>query len=173
MNFGDILAKAKEGGGFDLLPDGVYIAKIIESEAKTSNNGKPQIKARFEIVSGPHAGFKGLWNNFTLTVDNETALRIFYSQLSALGITSEFLDSLANVDADTAFKHLAGALVGKVASIKVKIDHEWNNNKIDRINKAPAEYAASAGAAASPFGGAAPAAPAAPSAPAAAPASPF
>ena len=162
MNFGDILKKAKEGGGFDLLPDGVYIAKVIESEAKTSNNGKPQIKARFEIVSGPHAGFKGLWNNFTLTVDNETALRIFYSQLSALGITSEFLESLATVDPDTAFKHIAGALVGKVASIKVKIDHEWNNNKIDRINKAPADFVAEAAAPGSSTPFQAPAAPAAP-----------
>lgn len=171
MNFGDILKKAKEGGGFDLLPDGVYIAKVIESEAKTSNNGKPQIKARFEIVAGPHAGFKGLWNNFTLTVDNETALRIFYSQLNALGITGEFLDSLGNVDPDTAFKHIAGALVGKVASIKVKIDTEWNNNKIDRINKAPADYVAEASGVASPFGGAAPAAPAAPAS--APPSTPF
>lgn len=162
MNFGDILKKAKEGGGFDLLPDGIYVAKIIESEAKTSNNGKPQIKTRWEVLSGPHAGFKGLWNNFTLTVDNETALRIFYSQLSALGITSEFLDSLGSVDADTAFKHIASALQDKVASIKVKIDTEWNNNKIDRINKAPIEYVAGAGSAgpATPF-----AAPAAPSAP--------
>lgn len=154
MNFGDILKKAKEGGGFDLLPDGIYVAKIIESEAKTSNNGKPQIKTRWEILSGPHAGFKGLWNNFTLTVDNETALRIFYSQLSALGVTAEFLDSLGNVDADTAFKHIANALNGAVGSIKVKIDHEWNNNKIDRINKAPIEYSASSNGeapAASPF----------------------
>ena len=165
MNFGDILKKAKEGGGFDLLPDGVYIAKVIEADAKTSNNGKPQIKARFEVVTGPHAGFKGLWNNFTLTVDNETALRIFYSQLNALGITGEFLESLGNVDPDTAFKHIAGALVGKVASIKVKIDTEWNNNKIDRIQKAPADYAAGAPSAATPF--------AAPSAPAAPPSTPF
>lgn len=170
MNFGDILKKAKEGGGFDLLPDGIYVAKIIESEAKTSNNGKPQIKTRWEVLAGPHAGFKGLWNNFTLTVDNETALRIFYSQLNALGITTEFLDSLGSVDADTAFKHIAGALDGKVASIKVKIDTEWNNNKIDRINKAPIEFAAGVSAAAAgPFG----TAPVAPSAPTAPPSTPF
>ncbi len=170
MNFGEILQKAKEGGaGFDLLPDGIYVVKVIESEAKTSNGGKPQIKARFEVVSGPNAGYKGLWTNFTLTIDNDTALRIFYSQLNALGITGEFLDSLGSVDADTAFKHIAGALIGKVASVKTKIDTEWNNVKIDRINKAPAEYAAGTGAAL-----AAPATPfAAPAAPTAPPSTPF
>lgn len=154
MNFGDILKKAKEQGGFDLLPEGQYIAKVIEADAQPSKAGKPQIKTRFEVVQGPHAGFKGLWNYLTLTTDNETALRIFYQNISNLGVTSEFLDGLGDVDPDTAMKHIASALLGKVASIRVKVDTEYNNNKIDRINKAPADFQASASAPASPFGGA-------------------
>lgn len=160
MNFGDILKKAKENGGFEVLPEGPYVAKIIEASAKLSSTGKPQIKTRWEVVAGPHAGFKGLWNYFTLSVDSEKALGIFYSQLAALGITSDFLDSLGSVDIDTAFKHIAASLEGKVGAIKVVVDKEWNNNKIDRISKAPVEY--QNGAASAPGGFAAPSAPAAP-----------
>lgn len=165
--FGDILKKAKEQGGFELLAEGVYVAKVIETEARSSSTSKPQIKLRFEVVSGPHAGFKGLWTYLTLTTDNEKALGIFYSQLSNLGITAEYLETLGAVDPDTAMKHIAGALDGKVASIKVKIDTEYNNNKVDRINKAPADFAAGVPAA----GGGVPFA--APSAPAAPPSTPF
>ena len=170
-SFGNLVQKAQEAGaGFDLLPDGPYIAKIIESEFKHSANGKPQIKTRWEVVQGPHAGFKGLWNHFTLTIDNPNAVAIFFRQLKALGITQEFLDALAELDNETAVKHIAGALEGKAAAIKVKVDHEYQNNKIERINPAPADFLNGSGA---PQGNAAPfSAPAASAAPAAAPAPP-
>lgn len=140
-SFGSVVKKAQEAGsGFDLLPDGPYIAKIIESEFKHSSGGKPQIKTRWEVVQGPHAGAKGLWNYFTLTTDNPNAVAIFFRQLKALGITQEFLDALAELDNDTAVKHIAGALEGRVGAIKVKIDHEYQNNKIERINPAPPDF---------------------------------
>lgn len=167
-SFGSLVKKAQESGSsFDLIPDGPYIAKVIESEYKHSSGGKPQIKTRWEVVQGPHAGYKGLWNYFTLTIENPNAVAIFFRQLKALGITQEFLDALSELDNETAVKHIAGALDGRFAAIKVKIDHEYSNNKIDRINPAPPGFdPEAAGAdAGSPFPGAAPAAPAAPSAP--------
>lgn len=161
-SFGNLVQKAQEAGsGFDLLPDGPYIAKVIESEFKHSGAGKPQIKTRWEVVQGPHAGFKGLWNYFTLTIDNPNAVAIFFRQLKALGITQEFLDALSELDNETAVKHIAGALEGKVAAIKVKVDHEYQNNKIERINPAPADFLNGSSA---PQGGGAPFS--APSAPA-------
>lgn len=175
-SFGNLVKKAQEAGsGFDLLPDGAYIAKIIESEYKTSSGGKPQIKTRWEVVQGPHAGFKGLWNYFTLTIDNPNAVAIFFRQLRSLGITQEFLDALAELDNETAVKHIAGALDGKVGAVKVKVDHEYQNNKIERISPAPADFLNGSGTpqGGAPFGGTAPA-PAAPAAPATAPpATPF
>ena len=170
--FGDILKQAEQNGStFDVLEAGQYVAKIIESEYKDSSNGKPQIKTRWEVTQGPKAGFKGLWNYFTLTVDNPNAMSIFYRQMTALGITSEFMQSLANVDPKTAMKHIAGALLNRSASIKVKVDQEWNNNKIDRINPLSPEMslpgAGAPQAAGNPFPPAAPvASPVAPAAPA-------
>jgi uncharacterized protein DUF669 len=140
--FGALMDQAaKSGATFEVLEAGVYIAKIIESEYKTSANGKPQIKTRWEVTHGPKAGFKGLWNYFTLTTDNPNALAIFYRQMTALGITSDFLQSLANVDPETAMKHISGALLGQAAQVKVKVDAEYNNNKIERINPIPPEAA--------------------------------
>jgi hypothetical protein len=170
--FGEILKQAEAGGSsFDVLEAGLYDAKIIESEYKQSSNGKPQIKTRWEVTVGPKAGFKGLWNYFTLTVDNPNAMAIFYRQMNALGITGEFMQSLANVDPETAMKHISGALLGRSASIKVKIDQEWQNNKIERINP-PTGGASAPQAAGNPFPtqGAPVASPLAPAAPAAAPA---
>lgn len=174
--FGDILKQAEENGStFDVLEAGQYVAKIIESEYKDSSNGKPQIKTRWEVTAGPKAGFKGLWNYFTLTVDNPNAMSIFYRQMTALGITSEFMQSLASVDPKTAMKHIAGALLNRSASIKVKVDAEWNNNKIERINPLSPEMqgAGALPGAGNPFPPAAPAAspvvPAAPVLPAAPP----
>lgn len=145
-SFGNLVKKAAESGtSFDLLPAGPYVAKIIESEYKLSNGGKPQIKTRWEVVVGPNAGFKGLWNYFTLTVENPNAVAIFFRQLKTLGITQEFLDALAELDNETAVKHIAGALEGRMAGIKVTVDTEYNNNKIDRINPVPADMAAQLG----------------------------
>lgn len=139
--FGDILKQAEQNGAsFDVLEAGNYVAKIIESEYRTSSTNKPQIKTRWEVIAGPKAGFKGLWNYFTLTLDNPNALSIFYRQMSVLGITGEFLQSLANVDPATAMKHIAAALEGRAANIKVKVDQEYNNNKIERINPVPPEF---------------------------------
>lgn len=160
--FGELMRQAEASGQtFEVLEAGTYVAKIIESEYKQSSTGKPQIKTRWEVTMGPKAGFKGLWNYFTLSTDNANALGVFYRQMSNLGITGDFLSSLANVDPETAMKYIAAALEGRSAQVKVKVDQEYNNNKIERINPLPPEFAqASASVPADPF--AAAAAPAAP-----------
>lgn len=152
--FGDILKQAEASGAtFEVLEAGLYDAKIIESDYLTSSGGKPQIKTRWEVVTGPKAGFKGLWNYFTLTADNPNAMAIFYRQLSALGITNEFLATLAQADPATAMKQIAMALMGKAARVKVKVDTEWNNNKIERINPLPPDAIVGGTPAGSPFPG--------------------
>lgn len=153
--FGDILKQAEaSGASFEVLENGEYIAKIIESEYKLSANNKPQIKTRWEVVQGPKAGFKGLWNYFTLTVDNPNAMAIFYRQMSALGITTEFMQTLAAASPEVAMKQIASALEGKSSRIKVKIDQEYNNNKIERINPLPPDAMVGGTPTGSPFPGA-------------------
>lgn len=141
QTFGDLMQKANESGvSFETLHPGSYVAEIFESDYQTSSTGKPQIKTRWRVVAGPSTGFSGLWNYFTLTTDNPNALAIFYRHMTSLGITSEFLSSLSTVDPVTAMRHIAQALLNKTAYIKVKVDSEYNNNKIERINPVPAEY---------------------------------
>ena len=141
--FGDILKQAEESGAtFAVLENGEYIAKIIESDYQSSSGGKPQIKTRWEVTHGPKAGFKGLWNYFTLTVENPNAMAIFYRQMTALGITSEFMQTLAAASPEVAMKQIASALDGRSAKIRVKEDKEWQNNKIDRISPVPPEFVA-------------------------------
>lgn len=156
--FGDILKQAEQSGAtFEVLEAGVYVAKIIESEYKNSSTGKPQIKTRWEVVVGPKAGYKGLWNYFTLTVDNPQAMAIFYRQMLAVGITNEFLSTLSQASPEVAMKQIAVALEGRMANIKVAVDKEYNNNKIERINPVPPEFSVTQSAGtSSPFPGMAP-----------------
>jgi uncharacterized protein DUF669 len=171
--FGALMAQAAQSGAtFEVLEAGMYIAKVIESEARTSSTGKPQIKTRWEVTHGPKAGYKGLWLYLTLTTDNPNALGIFYRQLTAMGITAEFLQSLSNLDPETATKHIAQALLNATAQLKVKIDTEFSNNKVERVNPIPPEAAQFVNTpTADPFAQAAAATPAAsaPPAPAAVP----
>lgn len=171
-SFGSLVRKAQESGGsFDLIPADNYISKCIESEYKLSSGGKPQIKTRWEVVQGPHAGYKGIWLYFTLTIDNPNAVAIFFRQIKAMGITQDFLDALSEFDNETAVKQIANALEGRMASLKMKQDLEYNNMKVDRLNPVPPDFVGGGTVAApsAPFGGeaAAPgaAAPAPPSSP--------
>lgn len=167
--FGDLMKKAEEqGSSFAMIPANHYVCKCIESEYKQSSNGKPQIKTRWEVLQGPEAGYKGLWNYFTLTVDNPNAMSIFYRQMNALGLTGEYMQTLGNLDPDTAMKHIAQALMDRTGYLQVVQDAEWQNNKIKAIKPIPPEFQQGGATPPDPFGAAA----ASPAAPAPAPQTP-
>lgn len=89
INWSDLQTRAQEAPDYTPVPQGKYKAKCVGAEAKTSSTGKPMIMARFQIVDGPYAK-KTFINNFTLTTDNPTALKFWFSDLGALGVDANF-----------------------------------------------------------------------------------
>lgn len=56
-NFEVDLTDVEVGGGF-VIPDGIYKVKCMNVEQTVSKGGNPMFVWDFEIVDGPHAGFK-------------------------------------------------------------------------------------------------------------------
>lgn len=140
MNFGELMSKAKEaGGGFTVIPAGLYLAKCIESEYRNSANGKPQIKTRWEVIEGPATGEKGLWNYFTLSTDNPKAVAMFLRHMKALGFDEEFFNAMQGYSPEDVVKRIASMLEGRTAQLKIKVG-EYNGepkNEVDNISPAP------------------------------------
>lgn len=141
MNFGELMNQAKEaGGGFTVIPAGLYISKCIEAEYRSSANGKPQIKTRWEVIEGPQTGEKGLWNYFTLSTDNPKAVAMFLKHMKSLGFDEEFFNQMQGYSPEDVVKRIASMLEGRVAQLKVKIEQYNGDDKngIENFSPAPA-----------------------------------
>lgn len=70
-------------GDYAPVPPGEYTLKALEAEERTTSAGTgTYIKAKFEIVKGPHAG-RWIWQNFNITNPNPKAQSIGRQQLVA------------------------------------------------------------------------------------------
>jgi hypothetical protein len=128
----DDLTKAADDAGFEAVPAAEYDVIVAQADvAKTSgNNGAPkdQIKVKFKIESGPHAG-KVLFNNFVLTTDNPNALAFFFRHMAALGLTRDYFQG------GPTLPTVAQALVGRRCRVKVSIRFwdEQERNQVDKV----------------------------------------
>jgi hypothetical protein len=150
FNFNDLLQQAKTAS-FDALPKGDYDAECVEATATMSSTGKPMIKTKWEVITGPYARRK-FFNNFNLTLGNETALAIFFRNMKNLGLTESFFTSIGA--AADPLGPVAAALVGRRGRFTLGI-RPWqgeDRNQVEGIKPL-------VGAATAPMPGAASAAP--------------
>ena len=71
------------GGNYDPVPEGEYLLQALDAEERTTQRGDGSyIKAKFEIVAGPHAG-RWIWQNFNIHNPSAKAQQIGRSQLVA------------------------------------------------------------------------------------------
>lgn len=69
---------------FDIIPNGKYVAAIVESEKKATNDGTGEyLKLKFQILEGQHKG-RLLWHNLNLENSNKQTVEIAKSQLSSI-----------------------------------------------------------------------------------------
>lgn len=108
LNFDQLRRQAKDAGGGDPIPNGEYPATVATCEFTQTNTGKPMLKLRAKVNGGPHEG-RTIWDQLTLSTENDNAVAIFLRHLKALGLSDEFLGT------NPSFDHLAAALVGKSA----------------------------------------------------------
>ncbi len=134
----DELMDAANDSDFAPIPQSDYDVKISATEATTSSTDKPMWKITCDVLSGPHAGRK-LFTQQTLTKDNPNALNIFFRQMAAAGLTSEFFKTRPTN------QQIADALLNRQfrAKVIVKDYQGMPKNEIKQWN--PPSAAASAG----------------------------
>jgi hypothetical protein len=112
INWGALMEGVKDA--LQPVPKGPYDVVVAKCEAKTSSTNKSMWAMQLKIIGGPHDG-RIIFNNLTLTTDNPQALRMFFMNMSALGLEQSFFAS------NPTPSQIANALVGRNA--RVEIDH--------------------------------------------------
>ena len=89
----DWSALQKEAATGGLLPDGDYNLVVTEATSVTASTGKPMIKMKLRVMSGPQQD-KPVYTQQVLSPDNPMALRIFFQTMAAFGLDANFFASL-------------------------------------------------------------------------------
>jgi hypothetical protein len=119
IDFSKALADAKTVS-FEPLPNGDYDIEVSSCDAVTSGNGKPMLKTKMKVISGPHMN-RPIINNFTLSLDNTVAVAIFFRQMKCFGLTDEYFAALGP---SGSLEPVASALVGRRARLTLG-QREW------------------------------------------------
>jgi Protein of unknown function (DUF669) len=120
IDFNALIAQAKTAG-FDVLPAGDYDVQCAEASATKTSTGKDMIKGKYKVLGGPRAGTV-VWNNYTVSPENATALAIWFRDMKAHGLDDAFFSQLTNV-ADP-YPRIAAAMVGR--SVRMTLtQREW------------------------------------------------
>jgi hypothetical protein len=68
----------------DPLPEGTYVAVIVDSEMKSTKSGTGSfLELKMSVLDGPHQG-RSLWARFNLQNSNPTAVQIAQAELGSL-----------------------------------------------------------------------------------------
>lgn len=108
------------------LPAGDYNLTVVQCTATQSKGGKPMFKTKFQVEDGPSQG-RSVTNNFNLTTDNPVALRIFFRQMNALGLDSNFFAQNPTVE------QIAAMMVGRRARVTLGV-RKWQGEDQNEIS---------------------------------------
>lgn len=126
LNWSALQAEAATAG---LLPAGQYDIVISEATATQSANGKPMIKVKFRVTSGPHKD-KPIWNQFTVSPESAMALRMFFLNMAAFGLDANYFASNPSLDT------VAQALLNRAAVVTLGV-RAWqgqDRNNVESIS---------------------------------------
>ena len=127
IDFSKALADAKSVS-FEPLDNGDYDIEVTSCDAVTSSTGKPMLKAKMKVISGPHMN-RTIMNNFTLSLDNPVAVAMFFRQMKFFGLNDEFFASLG---ANGSLEPVASALVGRRARLTLG-QKEWGGETRNEV----------------------------------------
>ena len=172
LDWAQMIKDSKDGGGnFTPIPSGDYEFVVVEAPLKTTSTGKIMFSVKAQVQGGAHDK-RLVWDNFVVSPENSTALRIFFEQMSAMG-----LNQAGFFEREPSPEQISSAMAGRRfrANVGTKIYNGQTRNEIKKyyaVQNAPAPVAAAAAAApaAAPAPVGAPAPSGAPVAPVAAPA---
>lgn len=147
ISWGAILDRLGGSQAFEPLPAGDYDVRIAESSAVRASTGKPMIKVRFEVTSGPRAGRK-FFHNFVITTQGENAekaMAVFFRNMKVLGLDETYFRG------DPPLDTVANAILGKVCHVITTV-REWNGQLNENVTRIQPATPGVAMAAATPVG---------------------
>lgn len=115
-----------------LILEGDFPVVITEAVAGKSSAGKPQIKVTAKITSGPYVG-RTSKTQFTFSPESPGAQKMFFIQMTALGLGDAFFDSISHLTQEEGFNRIATELQGK-QSIAVFKNKPWNGSDRESID---------------------------------------
>jgi len=131
IDWREVIAVANKAGATEIVPPGKYLAEAESVTATTSSTGKAMWKIRFKIANGPQEGNK-VFTQIVLSPGNNKAIGMFMRNLSAFGVSKDFLAT------DPTNEAIAEAMEGRVVEIEVEAD-SWRGEPraaVRWINKA-------------------------------------
>jgi hypothetical protein len=107
------------------LPGADYDMVVVSCDAVNASTGKLMYKTRMAVESGGYQG-RHLTNNFVISPDSPTALRIFFRHMNAFGLDANFFAS--NPAPDT----VASSMVGRRALVTLGL-RKWRGEDQNEI----------------------------------------
>lgn len=116
VNFAELMQKLgpnTSGGGAEPLPVGEYPLVITECTPKVTSTGKNMLSLKAVVDGGPYNN-RPVWDNLVISPDNETAMRIFFGKMGAIGLQDYLLQNPGMQELSSAM--LNRRFVGKLGT---------------------------------------------------------
>lgn len=118
-NFAELMDKAKaEGFSNELLPEGRYLAEVVNTNAKASQGGKDTIGVRWKVLEALDPSVVGSsdWDNQTISPEDGKAMGMFFRWAYGYGFPEEYFHRQPSPTP----AEIADLILGTVAVIDVK-----------------------------------------------------
>lgn len=124
--------------GFDPIPAGTYDAEVFSVEAIEAENpdgrlpmGTPGINVQFKITGGPHDN-RRVWNRYWIPGEGYDEEK----KKKTLGMLARYLMAIGYPEEEVTkagFKLDQEDMINRECKVTVKVDREYNNNKVTNV----------------------------------------
>lgn len=116
VSFADLLNQAKKGAG--TIAEGPVVLQCLSADHGVSKSGgDPQIVGSFKILGGQFGG-RTMKAWFTMKPDSPESILGFVRDMSAFGLSEQYIISLGNPD-DMAMAKISSQMVNKIVGAEV------------------------------------------------------
>lgn len=136
--------------GFDPIPAGTYDAIVVGVEAIEAENpdgrlpmGTPGINVQFKIDGGQYDN-RRVWNRYWMPGEGYDEEK----KRKTLGMLARFLMAIGNKEEEVTkpgFKLDIEDMINRECKVTVKVDREYNNNKVTNVKPRDAGAASKGG----------------------------
>lgn len=127
IDFNQLLKQA-DAAGFSLIPNGDYDVVIEKAIVKPTSTGKQMIAVTYAVEHGPHAKRK-LFNNHTLSPENDNALGFFFREMATYGFPREYW-----TQPGASLENVAAQLPGRQVTVEVGT-RKWGGEDRNDVKK--------------------------------------